>query len=254
MKTHLAWRWEPESLAGVPPTLRANQANVALKEWGNEQPQFSCFPTRAAVGLRNSSRVVVRRQAGWVVAPFTIGGDSPGLTALCIIWSPHGKQLWWHTGTLSYFLTHTIILQPCPHMSAGCQSARILFNVRPDLNQKQTSSLSVFSIYYWCRSTLFSPTFYLLQHSRFSLFLSPRSPLAPRCFPLIHSLKFEGRGGGAEWIPHSLIFVDVFLGAAYCRLGSQVTHRRGVERMKERKNEVKMKSCTMSQKSSLREL
>lgn len=150
----------------------------------------SCFPTRAAVGLRNSSRVVVRGQAGWVVALFTVGGDSLGLTALCVILRPHGKQFRWRVGTLS----QTIILQPCPHLSVGCQvltpclmSDRTLIRSRHHPSQSPPSIID-------------ADPFFSLPHFRSpsvcqipALPKSPaRSLLAPRCFPLLPPLKFEG--------------------------------------------------------------
>lgn len=53
-----------------PPCGQVEPAWLLKKEMrGNEQPQFICFPSGAAVGLRNSSREVVWRQAG------RLGGD-----------------------------------------------------------------------------------------------------------------------------------------------------------------------------------
>lgn len=145
----------------MPPTLRANWANVASKEWGNEQPQFSCFLTRAAVGLRNSSRVVVHWQAGWVVTTFTVDGDFHWAWQFCVLFRPHGNfgGIWGQSLFLA--LLHANILRPCSEMSVCCQSPRTLGNVWPDLNQKQTLSLSVSSIYHRCWSILFSQTLYL---------------------------------------------------------------------------------------------
>lgn len=63
----------------------------------------------------------------------------------------------------------------------------------------------------------------------FRSFQSPaQSLLANRCFPPLKC------GRETKWIPRSLVFLDV-LGAAYCRLRSQVTRRQATERMKERK-------------------
>lgn len=62
---------------------------------------MNSFPTRAAVDLRESSRVVVGRHAGWVATLFTSDGGLLLGPALCVesgvtvrpYFRPHGKQL-----------------------------------------------------------------------------------------------------------------------------------------------------------------
>lgn len=192
----------------------------------------------------NSSWVVARRhrQAGWVVTPLTVDGDSHSAWQLCVF---HGgqdlrrrlraswKQLCWHVG--AFHTLHTIILRPCRQMLVGCQSHHTLFNVWLDLNQKQTSSLS----FYLLRSSSM-PIHSFLPHSPSpGACQIPASPvwslLSPRCFPLLPPLKFVAE---TEWIPLSLISVVVLGGQRTVSSGSQVTRRQGGKDRKERGNEV----------------
>lgn len=176
--------------------------------WGNEQPQFSCFSTRAAVGSRNSSRVVARRQAGWVVTLFTVDGDSAW--QLCVLFGGHAYLV--AHGDISRHLYIHSYYGHAPQMSVGCQSPRTLFNVWPDPNQKQTLSLSVSSIYHRRWAILFSPSLYLPRHAR-----SPRHELLWLPDVFLCSLLWSLGEKRSEYPICS--FLWLFFGAAYCKPG-----------------------------------
>lgn len=239
MKTHLAWRWEPGRSA-THPAGRSSQRCLEKSEEMN-----SCFPTRAAVGLSNSSRVVVRRQAG------RVGGGT--LHCRWRLTRPDSSVCYFEASWEAVSVAHGDIfadnhITAVPAHVSWLSSAHALFNVWPDHNQKQTSSLSVSSIHHRCRSILFSPTFDLPQYARFPLFLSPRHDLFWLPDVSLCSLLWSLGENLSEYpICSFLGFVFRMGGAAYCK--SRVTRRQGIGRMKERKNEVKMKSCTMSQRS-----
>lgn len=236
MKTHLAWRWEPGRSA-THPAGRSSQRGLEKSEEMN-----SCFPTRAAVGLGNSSRVVVRR----------VGGGT--LHCRWRLTRPDSSVCYFEASWEAVLVAHGDIfadnhITAVPAHVSWLSSAHALCNVWPDLNQKQTSSLSASSIHHRCRSILFSPTFDLPQYARFPLFLSPRHDLFWLPDVSLCSLLWS-LGGNLSEYPICSFLGFVFRrggGAAYWK--SRVTRRQGIGRMKERKNEVKMKSCTMSQRS-----
>lgn len=64
---YLAWRW------GF--GRRATQSASRSSQHASERSGSRSFPTRAAVGWRNSSRVVAWQQARWAAISFTVGGD-----------------------------------------------------------------------------------------------------------------------------------------------------------------------------------
>ena len=115
------------------------------------------------------------------MTPFTVGGGLLGLTALCGVWRPCGKQFWWH----SYFP------QLCG-LARTCQLAVKVFIPCLMSDRALIRSRHHPSIYHRRRSILLSLSPSACQIPALSK--SPaRSLLAPRCFSLLAPLKFEGR-------------------------------------------------------------
>lgn len=241
MKTHLAWRWEPGRSTTHPVGRMSQRGLESVRKW---------TATVQLLPIQRCGRFEKQQQGGFTPAGW-VGGDNPhcgwrlslSLTmrldyvpALALLCS-YGDT--WGLFALLHFPLLLILWRPCPQMSIGCQSPHALFNVWTDLNQKQTSSLSVSYIYHRCWSITFSPTLYLSRYARFLLFLNPRHNVF--WLPDVFLCSFLWSMGEKQSEYSVRSFLWLFWGAAYCKPGAQVTRRQGRKDMEWKKGKMKSK-------------